>query len=141
MPTIEGKGDFELGKGYILKEGSDVAIIACGVMVQEALLAYEQLKKEKISAKIINIHTIKPIDESIIIDAARSTKGIVVCEEHSIIGGLGSAVSEVLSEKHPSKVIRIGVRNRFGQSGDEKELMKEYGLTYQDIVLAAKSLQ
>ncbi len=141
VPTVEGKADFQLGRGYILKEGTDVTIIACGIMVQEAILASEQLKKEKISAQVISIPTIKPIDEAVILDAARKTRGVVVCEEHSIIGGLGSAVAEVLSEKHPTKVLRIGVKNRFGQSGDEKDLMKEYGLTYHDIVLAAKSLQ
>ncbi len=140
VPTIEGKGDFKLGKGYVLREGSDVAIVACGIMVEAALAACDQLKKEKISAHVINMHTIKPIDENLLIDAARKTRGLVVCEEHSVIGGLGSAVAEVLSEKHPAKVLKIGVKNRFGQSGDEKDLLKEYQLTSHDIVLAAKTL-
>ncbi len=140
VPTIESRPAFQLGKGYVLNKGSDVTIVACGIMVQEALAACEALSKEKISARVINMPTIKPIDEDILIEAARDTRGLVVCEEHSVIGGLASAVSEVLSEKHPSKILKVGVQNRFGQSGDEKDLLREYKLTSNDIVLAAKSL-
>lgn len=140
VPTIEGKSPFKLGKGYILKQGSDVTIVACGLMVQEALSAWEQLKKEGISATVINLHTVKPIDEELILDAARRTRGLVVCEEHSVLGGLASSVAEVLSEKHPAKILKVGVSNRFGQSGDEKDLLREYQLTSCDIVARAKSL-
>jgi len=140
VPTIEGKSPFELGKGYVLKEGSDVVIVAAGMMVQEALKAQEELLKKKISAKVINMHTIKPLDEALILETAKKTKGFVVCEEHSVIGGLASAIAEFLSEKYPTKILRIGVRNRFGQSGDEASLLREYHLTYDDIVAAAQSL-
>ncbi|MBI5872578.1 MAG: transketolase family protein [Candidatus Omnitrophica bacterium] len=140
VPTIEGKAPFKLGKGYILREGSDVTIVACGLMVQEALLACDQLKKEKVSARVINIHTVKPIDEELLLDAARNTRGLVVCEEHSVIGGLASSVAEILSEKHPTKILKVGVKNRFGQSGEEKDLLREYQLTSHDIVALAKSL-
>lgn len=140
VPTIEGRPGFKLGKGCLLRHGSDVTIVACGIMVQEALAAYEALAKEKISARVINMPTIKPIDEELIIEAASTTCGLVVCEEHSVIGGLASAVSDVLSEKHPARVIKVGVKNRFGQSGDEKDLLREYQLTSNDIVCAAKAL-
>jgi transketolase len=140
VPTIEGKPAFKLGKGQVLKDGSSVAIVACGLMVQEALKAGEELAKKKISAMIINMPTIKPLDENVLLDAARKTKGFVICEEHSVTGGLASAVAEALSETHPSKILRIGVKNRFGQSGDEKELLREYQLTSHDIIAAAQSL-
>lgn len=140
VPTIEGRPPFELGKGYILREGSDVTIVACGLMVPEALKAHDELKKQKISAKVINMPTIKPVDAKLLIEAARTTRGFVVCEEHSVIGGLACAVAEVLSEEHPAKILRIGVKDRFGQSGDEKDLLREYQLTSNDIIAAAKSL-
>lgn len=140
VPSIEGRPAFKLGKGCLLRQGTGVTIVACGIMVQEALVAYEALAKEKISARVINMPSVKPIDEELLLDAARNTHGIVVCEEHSVIGGLASAVSDVLSEKHPARVIRVGVKNRFGQSGDEKDLMREYQLTSADIVCAAKTL-
>jgi transketolase len=141
VPTIDEKPAFKLGKGQVLKEGSDVTIIACGIMVQEALKACEELKKMKISAQVINMPTIKPLDEGLLIEAARTTKGFVVCEEHSVIGGLASAIAETISEVHPTKILRIGVKNRFGQSGDEKDLLREYQLTSTDIIAAAKALQ
>ncbi len=131
--TIENKGKFQLGQAQVLTQGNDVAIIACGIMVQEALAAVESLKKKNISARLINMHTIRPLDTETVIAAARQTKGIVVCEEHTIIGGLASSVDEVVAENHPTKVIRVGVRNRFGQSGQPSELMKEYNLTSGDI--------
>jgi len=138
--TIENKGVFKFGQAQILRQGKDVAIIACGIMVNEALIAADNLSKKGIQAKVINMHTIKPLDTSAVIEAAQATKGIVVCEEHSIIGGLGSAVCEVVSQKHPTKVLRVGVNDRFGQSGEPDELLKEYNLTSSDIEKAACSI-
>jgi transketolase len=138
--TIQERPPYKLGKGCVLKSGSDVTIIACGLMVGEALQAREELSKKNISARVINMATVKPLDEALLLEAARQTKGLVVCEEHSVIGGLASGVAEFLSETHPTKVVRIGVRNRFGQSGDEKDLLREYQLTAPDIVAAAQTL-
>lgn len=131
---------FEIGKGVELKEGNDVTIIATGVMVDRALKASESLKEEGISARVINIPTIKPIDKDIIIKAAKETKGIVTVEEHSIIGGLGSAVAEVVGENHPTRVLRIGTMDTFGESGDGFELLDKYGLSVENIVNKAKEL-
>ncbi|HCX62568.1 MAG TPA: transketolase, partial [Clostridiales bacterium] len=117
---------FELGKGVELKKGNDVTIIATGLMVQEALKAAKKLSEEGIDARVINIHTIKPIDAEIIIKAAMETKKIVTAEEHSIIGGLGSAVLEVLSDTYPVKVKRVGVMDTFGESGKPKDLLEKY---------------
>lgn len=138
VETVTGKKDFQVGRGYVLREGSDVAIIACGIMVQEALAAAEILKQEGVAARVINMHTLKPFDQDLLLEAARGTRGIVVCEEHSVIGGLGSAVAECLAESHPARIARIGVKNRFGQSGDEKDLLREYQLTVHDIVACAR---
>ncbi len=140
VPTVENKGIFKFGQAQILRQGKDVAIIACGIMVNIALIAADNLAKKGIQAGVINIHTIKPLDTNVIIEAARTTKGMVVCEEHSITGGLGSAVCEVVSEKHPTKILRVGVKNRFGQSGEPDELLKEYNLTSLDIEKAACSI-
>lgn len=123
---------FELGKGVQLKDGSDVTIIATGLMVQEALKAAEELEKDGISARVINIHTIKPIDKDIIIKAAKETGAIVTAEEHYIMGGLGSAVTEVVCEAAPCPVKIIGT-DRFGKSGKPAELFEEYGLTAENI--------
>ncbi|MFO7636898.1 MAG: transketolase family protein [Clostridia bacterium] len=125
---------FEWGKGVLLKDGSDVSIIATGLMVHEALKAYDILKEKGIDARIINIHTIKPIDKEIIINAARQTRAIITVEEHNIIGGLGSAVCEVLCENHPARVKRMGMMDTFGKSGTPDLLMQEYKLTAKDIV-------
>ncbi|MBQ7653526.1 MAG: transketolase family protein [Clostridia bacterium] len=140
LPRIfdEKKYKFEIGKGVEIVDGSDVTIVATGLMVNEAIKASEMLKAEGISAKIINIHTIKPIDRDIIIDAAKKTGCIVTAEEHSIIGGLGSAVCEVLSESCPVPVVRLGVNDEFGQSGNAVELLKLYGLDAENIVKKAK---
>lgn len=135
--TIENKPEFELGKAQIFRKGKDVAIMACGIMVQEALLAAEALLSKGISASVINVHTIKPLDQEVVLDAARAVKGIVVCEEHSIIGGLASSIDEVVAENHPVKIMRLGVKNRYGQSGEAAELLKEYNLTSLDIEKAA----
>ena len=132
--------DFEIGKGLTVKEGSDVTIIATGIMVNEAIQAAEKLDAEGISARIIDIHTIKPIDEEIIIKAAKETKGIVTAEEHSVIGGLGSAVAEVTAKNAPAKIKMIGIQDRFGQSGKPNQLMEEYNLTADDIVKACKEI-
>ncbi|MBE6020999.1 MAG: transketolase family protein [Clostridiales bacterium] len=132
--------DFEIGKGITVKEGSDVAIIATGIMVNEAVIAAEQLAAEGISARVIDIHTIKPIDEEIIIKAAKETKGIVTAEEHSIIGGLGSAVAEVTAKEAPAKVKMIGIKDKFGQSGKPNQLTEAYEITAADIVKACKEL-
>lgn len=140
VPTIENKKPFKLGKAYTLTEGNDVAIIACGIMVNEALAAVKSLSAKGISARLINMHTIKPLDEEIVIKAAKETKGIVACEEHTVIGGLASAVDEVVAEKCPTKVMRIGVKHRFGQSGEPKELMQEYNLTAKDIEKAVEDI-
>ena len=124
---------FELGKGLTLREGNDITIIATGLMVNEALIAADTLKAEGINARVINIHTIKPIDRDIIIKAAKETGIIVTAEEHSVIGGLGSAVAEVVTEEHPVPVYKIGVNDVFGHSGPAVELLKEFGLSAEAI--------
>lgn len=129
---------FELGKGVQLTEGNDVTIVATGIMVDEALSAEKMLKAEGISARVINIHTLKPIDSEILINAAKETGAIVTVEEHNIIGGLGSVVSEVVSEEKPVPVIRVGVKDTFGESGKPEELLKAYGLKDVNIVDAVK---
>ncbi len=131
---------FELGKGVELKKGNDVTIIATGLMVQEALKASEELSGEGINARVVNIHTIKPIDKDIIINAARETKAIVTAEEHSIIGGLGSAVLETLSDTCPVPVKRIGVADTFGESGKPEDLLEKYHLKAKDIIKAVKEV-
>ncbi|WP_125154001.1 transketolase family protein [Clostridium rectalis] len=129
---------FEIGKAVKHREGKDATIIATGIMVDAALEAYNILAEEGIKVKVINIHTIKPIDEKAIVDAARETGLIITAEEHSIIGGLGSAVCEVVSENHPVHVIRVGIRDTFGESGKPDELIKAYKLTAEDIVKEVK---
>jgi len=140
VPTIENRKPFVLGKGNVLADGKDVALIACGIMVVAALKAREELAKKGISARVINMASVKPLDEDLVRDAAASTKGLVVCEEHSVTGGLGSTVAEFISENCPVRLERVGVKNRFGQSGDEADLLKEYGLTSADITAAAERL-
>ncbi|MDS0526413.1 transketolase family protein [Clostridium sp. SHJSY1] len=129
---------FEIGKGVEIKSGNDVAIIATGMMVQKAIKAAEKLEKENISARVINISTIKPIDEEIILKAARETKAIVTAEEHSIIGGLGAIVSSLVCDKHPTTVKKIGIKDVFGESGTPDELMEKYKLTDDEIVRVVK---
>lgn len=129
---------FEIGKSVQLTEGNDVTIIATGLMVNEALIAAETLKNEGIAARVINMATIKPIDRDAIIRAAQETGVIVTAEEHSIIGGLGSAVTEVVCETVPVPVVRIGVNDVFGQSGPAVDLLKLYGLSAENIVEKAK---
>ena len=136
VPVINDNANykFEIGKGVTLKEGNDVAIIATGLMVAEALEAAKELEKEGISARVINIHTLKPIDKELIIKAAKETKFIVTCEEHSVIGGLSDAVSSVVCEECPTKVLRVGVNDVFGQSGPAAEVLEYYGLCESNIV-------
>ncbi|MCK9443687.1 MAG: transketolase family protein [Tissierellaceae bacterium] len=132
--------EFEIGKGVELRAGTDIAIIGTGVMVERAILASEKLAEEGIAARVINMASIKPIDKDIIIKAAKETKGIITVEEHSIIGGLGSAVAEVVSESHPAKVLRIGTMDTFGESGDGFQLLEKYGLSVDNIVKKAKEI-
>lgn len=129
---------FEIGKGVELKEGNDVTIIANGLLVAEALKAYEILKEEGISARIINMATIKPIDRDIIVKAAKETGAIVTAEEHSVIGGLGSAVCDVTSLEYPVPVVKVGVQDVFGMSGPAEQLLDEFGLRGANLAEAAK---
>lgn len=140
VPTIENRGEFKLGRAQVLREGRDVTIIACGIMVNEALIAVEALSRKGIDPTMINMPTIKPIDKEAVIKYAKQSRGIVVCEEHAVIGGLASAVDEVLAENCPTRVVRLGIKNRFGQSGDPADLMKEYNLTSSDIEKAVLSI-
>lgn len=140
VPTIEGKKRFKMGEAYTLREGRDCSIIACGIMVKEALDAATILAKEGKMARVVNMHTIRPIDKAMILKCAKETKRIVVCEEHMITGGLASAVSEVLAETIPTPMERIGAKDRFGQSGSPSELMKEYNLTKDDIADSCRKL-
>ncbi len=129
---------FELGRAYTLREGSDVTLAACGVMVERALAAAELLAAEGISAEVLDVATVKPIDAETIAASVARTGAVVTCEEHSIIGGLGSAVAEVIGERAPAPLRRVGVRDVFGTSGDPEELMVHFGLTASDIVSAAR---
>lgn len=125
---------FEIGKGVTLSHGNDVTIVATGMMVELALEAKEELAKDGINARVINIHTIKPIDKELLMNAAKETGAIVTVEEHSVIGGLGSAVAEVVTEECPVPVIKVGIKDTFGESGKPNELLKAYGLTTEAIV-------
>jgi transketolase len=129
---------FEIGKAQIFRHGKDIAIIACGPLVYEALLAAHELEKEGISARVINNATVKPMDEETIVAAAEACGAVVTAEEHQVMGGMGSAVAEVLSRTHPVPIEFVGVQNRFGESGDPDELMDAFGLRASDIVAAAK---
>ena len=130
---------FEVGKGIQLKDGKDVTIIATGLMVSEALEAAKALKEQGVDARVINIHTIKPIDRDIIVKAAKETGRIITVEEHSVIGGLGSAVADVVTEECPVPVIKIGVKDVFGHSGPAVDLLKEFGLCAENIVAVTKA--
>ncbi|GHU40686.1 transketolase [Clostridia bacterium] len=135
VPVINEREDyrFEIGKGIVLKEGSDVSVFATGLCVTAALDAAKLLEADGISAEIINIHTIKPIDEDLVIASAKKTGRVVTVEEHSVIGGLGSAVCDVLCEHHPLKVKKIGIQDVFGESGPAIDLIKKYGLDAESI--------
>jgi len=141
IPVIfDEKYQFEIGKGNILNEGSDVSIIACGSMVQESLEAGKELLKKGIKARVVNMPTIKPIDEDLIIRCAEDTGAIVTCEEHNIIGGLGSAVAEVTGEKCPVPIKRIGINDKFAESGSPKELFEKYKLSAKYIFEAVQEI-
>lgn len=134
-PVIYEEGQkFEIGKGIQIGEGRDATVIATGVTVVEAIKAQEELEKEGLKIRVIDMHTIKPIDKELIIKCAKETKKIITIEDHSIIGGLGSAVCEVLSNDYPCKVIRMGVKDTFGKSGKAEELLSYFGLTARNII-------
>ncbi len=140
VPVVNGADyKFEFGKGVNMVDGKDVTIVATGIMVDMAIQASKILADEGISARVINIHTIKPLDKDIIIDAAKSTGAIVTAEEHNIIGGLGSAVAEAVAEAYPVPVLRIGTEDKFGRSGKVPPLLEMYGLTVDNIVAKAKA--
>ncbi len=141
VPVINDKPDykFELGKGIVLREGKDVTIIATGLPVANCLEAAEKLAADGIDAKVINIHTIKPLDEELVVAAAKETGKVVTVEEHSVIGGLGSAVCDVLSEKAPTKTMKIGINDVFGESGPAAELVKKFGLDADSIYERVKA--
>ncbi len=143
VPVINDHADykFEIGKGVTLRDGSDMTLIATGLCVSGALEAAEKLAADGINARVINIHTIKPIDEELIIKAAQETGKIVTVEEHSVIGGLGGAVAEVLSEKCPTKMLRIGMEDVFGESGPAVQLLEKYGLDAEGIYKKVKAFQ
>ena len=141
VPVFHEEGmNFQIGKGEVLKDGTDVAIIANGLMVNEALVAAEELAQAGINAMVINMATIKPLDEELVLAAAEKCGKIITCEEHSVIGGLGEAVCSVLSEKKPTVVRRIGVNDEFGHSGPAAALLKQFGLSAEHIVEVAKDL-
>ena len=125
---------FELGKGSVLRKGKDITLVATGMMVQQALLAANTLSEQGIEVNVINIHTIKPLDEALILEYAKQSKLIVTCEEHSKFGGLGSAVAETLSKNYPMKLAMVAVNDTFGESGTPNALIEKYGLTAKDIV-------
>ena len=140
VPVLNDKATykFELGKGVTMREGDDVTIIATGIMVDIALNAAELLKEQGISARVINIHTIKPLDRDIVVKAARETGALVVAEEHSVIGGLGAAVAELIGETCPVPVVKLGVEDSYGRSGTVPALLEAYGFTPANLVIKAK---
>ena len=129
---------FEIGKGVQIGDGTDATVFATGVVVPEAIKAKEELEKEGINIRVVDIHTIKPIDEELIIKCAKETKKLISIEDHSIVNGLGTAISDVLTEKYPAKLIKMGIKDRFGKSGPAKELLRYFGLTSGDIIAAVK---
>ena len=131
---------FEIGKAYTVREGGDVAIIANGAMVYEAMVAADELDKEGVSAMVVNLHTVKPLDAGAVVAAAKKTGAVVTAEEHQLFGGTGSAVAECLSQRCPTPMEMVGVRDTFGESGTADELMKKYGLTASAIVDAVKKV-
>ena len=141
VPVVHGDDfKFQIGKGEVLREGSDVAIIANGLMTYEAMVAAEELAKDGIHAMVINMGTIKPLDEELVLEAARKCGRVITAEEHSIIGGLGEAVAALLSEKLPTPLKRVGVNDEFGHSGPAGALLKQFGLSAENLVKVAKSM-
>ena len=143
-PLIYEKNDLKnmkIGKGMTVKDGSDITLIATGTMVEPALEAQKKLKKEKISARVIDMHTIKPLDERLVLKCAKETNAIITAEEHSVIGGLGGSVAEILAENSIStKFYRMGIRDKFCESGSPAELMEKYQLNERHMVIFAKRL-
>lgn len=134
-PQIYGEEqDFEIGKGVQIGNGTDATVFATGVVVPEAIKAKEELEKQGINIRVVDIHTIKPIDKELIIKCAKETKKLISIEDHNVIGGLGSAISEVLTEEYPAKLIRLGIKDTFGKSGKAEELMKYFGITSTNII-------
>lgn len=141
VPVITtDKTPFRIGKAEVYREGKDVCVVACGIMVYDALVAAETLEKDGIDVMVVNNHTVKPIDKQTIIDAAKKTNAIVTAEEHQVQGGMGSAVAEVLSEHYPVPIKYVGIKDRFGQSGSPEELLKKFGCTSEDIIKAVKEV-
>lgn len=141
IPLITKTTDtFEIGKANVLRRGEHVTIVACGIMVEKALRAAEQLAMSGVHAEVINMHTIKPLDEQALLRSAKKTDHVVTAEEHQIIGGLGSAVAESLAKKHPVRIECVGVHDTFGESGTYEDLIKKYGLDTKDIVRAVKKV-
>jgi transketolase len=141
LPAVHGEDFvFEIGRAYVLREGADVTLAACGVMVERALTAADLLAGEGIEATVVDVSTIKPLDTATILSAARTTGAVVTCEEHSIIGGLGSAIAELVGENAPMPLERVGVRDVFGTSGEPEELMRHFGLTAEDVAIAARKV-
>jgi transketolase len=138
--VYDGVFEYELGKAKVLREGGDVAIIACGIMVPEALKAADSLKSKGVSASVIDMHTIKPIDSDTIVKFAQKTGRVITAEEHNVVGGMGSATAEVLGERRPTPMRMVGVMDTFGESGEAGELLKKYGLTASNIEQAASNL-
>lgn len=139
VPVFNGPDyKFEMGKGITLREGKDVTVIATGILVYEAMQAAEKLAEEGLSVRVINIHTIKPIDKELILKAARETGVLVTAEEHSVIGGLGAAVAEAVGEECPVPIVRVGIQDTFGHSGKGGELLKEFGLCSENIAAQVK---
>lgn len=139
IPVITREEEpFKIGKANILREGKDISIFACGQMVYEAMLACDELAKEGIKARLVNLHTPKPIDKEAIMKAAYETGAIVTVEEHTVLGGMGSAIAEVVSQTHPVPIKMVGIQDRFGVSGDPDKLFEYFGLTPKNIVIAAK---
>ncbi len=133
--------EFEIGKGIVLKEGTDVSIFATGHMLWQAMAATEQLEKEGISCEVINIHTIKPLDEELVLRSAKKTGRVVTCEEHNRIGGLGDAIAQVLVKNHPVPQEYVAVDDSFGESGKPEELLEKYGLSVDDVIKAVKKVK
>ena len=141
VPVVHGEDfTFQIGKGEVLRDGSDVAIIANGLLVYEAVAAAEELAAKGINAMVINMATIKPLDEELVLAAAKKCGKVITCEEHSIIGGLGEAVCSLLAEKLPTKVVRIGINDEFGHSGPAGALLKQFGLSAEHIAQTAAAL-
>lgn len=140
FPIITGeehKKLFKIGKAVVMREGADLTIVATGVLVHEALKAHDELKKQSINARVIDLHTVKPIDKEEILRAAKETGAVVTAEEHTVVGGMGSAVAEVLGENFPVPIRMVGIRDRFGESGEALELMRYFGLSCEGIVKAS----